>query len=163
MPVAQPRARATGRGGHVRMYSPTTIKTATGKKPHPIVQFKHAVLAAFLAHGGRLIEGPVAVSWVAVFPRPKAMLAKKFCDGRIPHAKKPDRDNIDKAIMDALKGYAWRDDCQVSDGGRLVKRYAGRAESPHVTITIDEVVFYGGLPHALPEEFERDANPKKEA
>jgi Holliday junction resolvase RusA-like endonuclease len=29
---------------------------------------------------------------------------------RLPHTSKPDRDNLDKAVMDALKGIAWIDD-----------------------------------------------------
>jgi Holliday junction resolvase RusA-like endonuclease len=54
---------------------------------------------------------------------------------RTYHAKKPDRDNLDKAVMDALKGLAWIDDSQVCDG-RIIKLIAAGDEQPHVEIRI---------------------------
>lgn len=35
---------------------------------------------------------------------------------QIWHIKKPDRDNLDKAVLDALTGIFWHDDCQVCSG-----------------------------------------------
>jgi Holliday junction resolvase RusA-like endonuclease len=55
---------------------------------------------------------------------------------RLPHDKKPDRDNLDKAFMDALKGLAWLDDAQVCQG-EIRKWIASGYEQPHVTVRIE--------------------------
>lgn len=57
---------------------------------------------------------------------------------RIPHGKKPDRDNCDKSVMDALTGLLWVDDAQVCDG-RLTKWIAAGDEQPHVMIEITPI------------------------
>lgn len=140
IPIAQPRARATqGRGGHARIHEVTHIKNAvTGeRKPHPIAAFKatvkHAARDVFM---GPPLDGPLCVDVLAVFPRPK--LPKKFGAGRLPHTKKPDRDNIDKAILDSLKGIVFADDKQVCDG-RIQKVIAAGDEQPHVEVIITTI------------------------
>lgn len=140
VPVAQPRVRATSRGGHAAVYTQTTIKTTGGvRKPHPIVEFKHAVReAARPKFPDGVLHGPLYVHVEAVFPRPKALQTKKLAGVRMWHQKKPDRDNLDKAVLDALKEIAWVDDCQVCDGGQR-KRYTNPGESPHVVVTIREL------------------------
>ena len=45
-------------------------------------------------------ECPIRVDWQAYFPIPKSK-AKKGLAGK-PHTVKPDRDNVDKGILDAL-------------------------------------------------------------
>lgn len=60
--------------------------------------------------------GPVSLTITAAFPVPvswprwqrQAALA-----GVWPMVVKPDGDNVDKIVGDALNGHAWRDDCQV--------------------------------------------------
>jgi Holliday junction resolvase RusA-like endonuclease len=54
------------------------------------------------------------------------------------HEKKPDLDNLLKALKDALTGLAWRDDSQVCQC-YCEKRYANHDEQPHATITVKEV------------------------
>lgn len=140
VPVAQPRIKAANRGGRASVYTPTTIKSASGvKRPHPIVEFKHAAREAArpLFVEGPLL-GPLFVHVEAVFPRPKALQTKKLAQARLWHQRKPDRDNLDKAVLDALTGIAWADDCQACDGGQR-KRYTNPGESPHVTVTIREL------------------------
>jgi Holliday junction resolvase RusA-like endonuclease len=70
-----------------------------------------------------------------VFPRPQALIWKKRSMPRLWHDKKPDRDNLDKAIMDSLKGLAWVDDAQVCEG-EIRKFIAAGDEQPHAVITI---------------------------
>jgi len=41
----------------------------------------------------------------------------------MPHLTKPDEDNVNKAVKDALNGLIYKDDAQVVDF-RVVKRYA---------------------------------------
>lgn len=53
---------------------------------------------------------PVRLSIVALFERPKGMAGSE----RKPHVKRPDLDNISKALMDAInKAGVWIDDRQV--------------------------------------------------
>ena len=145
VPVAQPRARATSRGGHASMYSPTTVKTTTGKKAHPILAFKSAVRASAFAKGfdgTNLMDAALRVDCCFIFPRPLKLQRKKSPTGRIPHMIKPDRDNLDKAVLDSLTGLVWVDDCQVFSG--LVEKYYGaKGEAPHVSIVITKVEVSG--------------------
>ena len=140
VPVAQPRPRASSRGGHTRVHTPTSIKQADGsRKPHPILAFKATLKhAAALAYQGPPLECPLRVDVTFVMPRPGKLIWKTRAMPRVPHTIKPDRDNLDKAVMDALSGLLWRDDCQVCDG-RIVKVIASGAEQPHVEIVVSEV------------------------
>lgn len=140
VPVAQPRTKATAFNGRARVYDVTTIKSADGsKKPHPIVAFKATVrLAAEMAYQGPPMTGPLNVSVYAVFPRPQNMVWKTKAMPREYHTKKPDRDNIDKAVLDSLKGLLWVDDCQICCG-EVEKWIAAGSEQPHVVITIQEL------------------------
>lgn len=101
VPVAQPRIRATKQG---RVYTPAG----------PVHAFKAAVMAAASEHmDAPILEGPIEL-WVSlIFPRPKNRIWKTRPMPREPHVKRPDLDNVLKAIMDALKGIAWTDDTQV--------------------------------------------------
>lgn len=143
VPVAQPRPRATqGHNGHARMHEVTSIKNPiTGeRKPHPIAAFKATVRQAFeKAHSGAPLQGPLRVNVIAIFPRPKSMLWKTRPMPREPHTIKPDRDNLDKAVLDALKSLAWVDDCQVC-AGEIQKWIAAGNEQPHVEILIESMI-----------------------
>jgi Holliday junction resolvase RusA-like endonuclease len=137
-PVAQPRVKATAFRGKASVYTPTKIKNSDGtKKPHPIVQFKHEVKEACRKeYTAAPLEGPLCVDVYAVFPRKK--FPKKAGEGRIYHIAKPDRDNLDKAILDAMKGIIFADDKQVCRG-MIEKVYAAVDEQPHVEIIVTKL------------------------
>lgn len=70
----------------------------------------------YAANGQQFGEQPVCVIIRANYGVPKSASTKKknaMLLGEIPPTKKPDADNIAKAICDALNGVAWRDDSQV--------------------------------------------------
>ena len=74
---------------------------------------------------------PIDVSWIAYFPIPKSWSKKKraaYC-GKY-HRARPDRDNIDKAILDAL----FENDAVVSKG-TTEKRWDDGA-GPRIEISI---------------------------
>ena len=51
------------------------------------------------------------------FARPQRLLGSKHAAGPIRKGSKPDRDNLDKAVLDALtKAGLWEDDDQVCAG-----------------------------------------------
>lgn len=109
-PIGKGRPRATTRGGHAVVYTPS--RTAAWEDA--------ACVAIMRQARGQVMAGPLAVSIVAVFPRTKAQLA---CDragnvksgaGRLWHVKKPDADNVSKIVLDALvRAGVVEDDCAV--------------------------------------------------
>ena len=124
-PKGQPRARAFSRGGKARVYDPGTAEGWKGQ----IAQAAHL-------HIGYLLDEPVRVDAVFLFARPARLLRKKDPEGRIRHVCKPDRDNLDKAVLDAFTGIGlWRDDCQACSG-IIEKFYAAKGEAPGAEIRI---------------------------
>jgi len=106
LPKAQPRPRFAR--GHA--YNPDTAD-----------DWKAAVEVAAREHlkGRKPIKGPVCVHIMAMFPGLKK--------GGEWHVKKPDVDNVAKAILDALTtAGAWKDDAQVADL-HVSKGYSGQA------------------------------------
>ena len=58
----------------------------------------------------------VIVNMVFGMPIPKSAPKVKqvnMCKGNIRHTKRPDVDNLVKAVLDALNGVAWEDDSQI--------------------------------------------------
>ncbi|APZ81796.1 hypothetical protein vBEliSR6L_31 [Erythrobacter phage vB_EliS_R6L] len=89
-----------------------------------------AVLAAFRrAHPGhKPFAGPVLLRFTAVFETPRSFnkaLREAAARGKLYATKKPDKDNIEKLIVDALNRVAFVDDQQVMGGG--IKRYGSPA------------------------------------
>jgi Holliday junction resolvase RusA-like endonuclease len=135
LPVAQPRQRTRVRpgkqGGFIAQnYTPSAS---------PVNAFKAAVaLMASSSWTGGPIDGPVKLDLEFVFPRPRNLFWKSKAMPRLRHSKKPDRDNLEKALMDALKGITWIDDAQVCDGS-VRKWIASGEEKPGVEVTITEL------------------------
>lgn len=127
VPVAQPRQRATVIAGHVHNYTPRT---------HPVNDFKATVRMAAQAV---MLKGPLAGPiglWVTfVLPRPKYLMFKRKPMPRQRHTAKPDLDNLQKSLKDALAGIAWLDDSQVCEGV-YDKVFASGYETPHVEVEI---------------------------
>ena len=130
MPSLRARAAATRHG--VRMYIDDRVTDAK-------VRISAAVRAAW---GPSRPPLPRDTAWCVdvdfVFERPKSVKRKH-------HTVKPDRDNLDKLVMDGITralvnglGGPWWDDCQVIDGPPR-KRYAGPGEEPHVRIVLSVV------------------------
>lgn len=140
VPVSQPRPQARAFGGHARVHDRTSVKSADGtRKPHPVLAFKATVkMAAEQAYQGPPLTGPLRCDLEFVFPRTSNMIWKSKPMPRVWHTKKPDRDNLDKAVMDSLKGLMWVDDCQVC-AGEIQKWIAAGDEQPHVVITIRQI------------------------
>ena len=147
-PAGQPRAKATIRGRHAGVYTPTTIGKGIDKRPHPAVEFRHAVRSAVLEQIPKdftLLEGPIAVSQMFWFPRPASMTKKKLPNPAVWKSSKPDRDNLDKGCLDCLTGVLWVDDAQVCDG-RIRKAIVEPGQQPGVEILIETL---SGVPTHL--------------
>lgn len=74
---------------------------------------------------------PLSVSWVAYLPMPKSWnrYRRETLQGKL-HRQKPDRDNIDKAVCDAL----WKDDSVIALGS-LEKRWDD-GKGPRIEVTV---------------------------
>lgn len=124
-PVAKGRARSFVRNGHVAHYTPE--KTA---------RYENLVrLAAQQAMCGTPpAEGAVGLIVRAFMGIPKSWSQKKqraAALGEVFPTKRPDLDNIVKAIKDGANGVTWRDDSQVIDV-RASKRYG----APRVEVEV---------------------------
>jgi Holliday junction resolvase RusA-like endonuclease len=103
----RPRFARTGSG--VRTYTPT--ETAA---------YENLVRLAFdRAAGYKQLpkQLPIVLTVHAHCPIPKSY-SKRFREGasldcNVPHPKKPDMDNVVKAVLDGLNGAAFADDAQV--------------------------------------------------
>lgn len=127
VPVAQPRHRASVMGGRVHVYG--------AKSDHPVHAYKATLLhAAREAYDGPPLQGRVQIDLLFLFPRPQRLIWKKRPMPRCEHVTKPDRDNLDKATLDALKGLLFVDDCQVV--GSIDKLYAAGDEQPCVLVSV---------------------------
>lgn len=141
VPVAQPRARATSRNGHASMYTPTTVKRADGsRKAHPIVAFKATVRHALSEiYKGPPLDCSLRIELLFILPRRQGLIWKTKPMPRVPHTSTPDIDNLQKSVMDAMKGLAWRDDALVSEV--IARKWiAAGDEQPRVEIKIEVLV-----------------------
>ncbi len=120
VPQARPRffVRHKGNGHFVGAYDPDRCKT-----------FKEAIAwharTAALKQGLRKpVEGPISINLIFRMGNGK---------GRY-HIKRPDIDNLAKAVKDALKGVVYVDDCQIVEA-HLFKRYGG----PQIRIEVTSI------------------------
>ena len=131
IPKAQPRVKAFVRGGHAGVYTPDSAET-----------WKQAVRLQAIANAPEsAVAHRVCVSLDFFMPRPKAHYKR---DGSVKanqpiwHCKKPDLDNLIKAVTDAITDTqrVWLDDsqiCQIS----ATKTYALNASGCSVRIDAD--------------------------
>ena len=130
-PVAKGRPKFSRQGNFVRSYTPT--KTTNYEN---LVKLSYAEACRGLNNP---LEGEVSMRIDAFFSIPKSTSKKKrelMNTGLINHTKRPDADNIAKAICDALNKVAYADDSQIVH--LEVNKYY--SDIPRVEITIEEVL-----------------------
>ncbi|KEX95155.1 endodeoxyribonuclease RusA [Pseudomonas putida] len=124
--VGKGRPRVSTIGGHARLFTPK--KTANYETL--------IALAAQAAMQGRdLIVGPVLVE-MRIFVSVAASWSKKktaeALQGLVMPTKKPDADNVLKAICDGINGIVFKDDVQVVNVS-MSKRFG---ETPGVLVRV---------------------------
>lgn len=125
-PQGKGRARSTRSGRH---YTPGKTVAYEGLIAHA---------AAEVMQGRPLIDSACAVEIIALFGVPASWSAKRKAQalaGVIKPARKPDFDNIAKAVGDGINGVVWRDDSLAVDGS-VSKRYA---DKPGLVVTVRTV------------------------
>ncbi len=125
-PVGKERPRVTRRGTYTpqktREYENTVrrefLKALNGYRHRAeLVRYAEVYITAFFG---------VPASWSL---KKKNDAYDNIC------TKKPDADNIEKVICDALNGSAYSDDAFVTKL-TIAKRYCGRGEQPRVEVTV---------------------------
>jgi Holliday junction resolvase RusA-like endonuclease len=103
LPVAQPRHRVSCRGGFAKVYLPAD---------HAVHGWKELIAEAASEQIAKVgaMEGALSVELDFMFPAPTRRAEGTW------RVKKPDLDNLTKAVMDALTDAgAWQDDAQVAE------------------------------------------------
>lgn len=129
------RHRVTVVAGHARTYA----DPATRKWEQQVAFAAGSVLPR------QPLEGPIRVDVLILIERPQRLLVRSKRTGELLHASeglmwapvKPDRDNVDKAVLDGLRSH-WRDDSQVVFGG-IAKCYTEATGKPRVIVRISEL------------------------
>lgn len=124
LPLPQGRARARvvqpyGQRAYARFYDPP--RSANWKQT--------IMLQALPYRPAKPSERAIFLRLTFRMPRPKS-LAKRVSQ----HTKKPDLDNLVKAVQDALRGVFYRDDSQIAEL-QAVKRYS---PTPGVTVAVSD-------------------------
>lgn len=130
-PFGKQRPRVVRRGSFSSTYTP---KETVTYENYVKVMFQE------VAKGRRFADSAMLdVRLVAYFGIPKSTSQKKrglMLEGVIRPTKKPDSDNIAKAICDSLNGIAYHDDSAVVDM-QIRKFYS---ETPRVVVKIQQVL-----------------------
>lgn len=138
-PVPQPRHRhrlmkSKGGAQFVKLYTPKR-KLGPRTKGGTVQAWKEAITAALLPlRPAEKWNGPVSLELVFYFSRTQDLLRASAPAGVIRQAVKPDIDNVEKAVMDAMtRCEIWADDSRVSDKASR-KRYHAKGYGPGLRI-----------------------------
>ena len=105
--------------------------------PKKTKDYEREIATAYRTQCRGIFSGAVAIEIHAYYEIPKSASRKRVLDmvsDRERPTKKPDGDNIAKAVCDALNGVAYKDDSQVVD--LTVRKYYSKF--PHVQVFISE-------------------------
>ena len=132
-PVPQGRPRFSRQGGFVKAYDPERSRNYK-----QLVRL-WATNQLKKIDGFKTLQNPLCVEMDFYVGIPTSWSKKKRTEaaqGLIRPVKKPDLDNMYKAVTDALNGLVWADDSIITDV-RLRKRYT--ADTARVEMVIREV------------------------
>lgn len=99
--------------------------------------FKKEIAPLIASKNFDMVEsGAIAVTTQFFIQMPKSWSKKKKeAMNNTYHIAKPDIDNFNKAIYDALSGYAWGDDCQIAVSHSLKKW----AYEPEIIVVVEKL------------------------
>ena len=127
-PVAKGRPRFAKRGNYIQTYTPVKTKT---------YEDEVRLLATKAKGSGSTLEGSVSVFIYISFSVPQSYSKRKreaCLSGEEKHTKKPDLDNVAKAVIDGMNGIIFKDDSQITSL-HVTKVYA---ETPAVEVMVKE-------------------------
>ena len=97
-PVPKGRPRVALRGGYPVTYTPKKTETWENYMRFAAIQYRPE----------KLLEGPLSIKLHFVLIKPKSVPKKR----KYPCVK-PDIDNLEKSVLDALEGLFYRNDSQI--------------------------------------------------
>jgi Holliday junction resolvase RusA-like endonuclease len=134
-----PRPRATSIGGKARLYVPLRVRRAGGWVSTGVKEFREAVAIIVPPLIPVQLDGPIRVDVEYVFTRQAARIWTTKPMPRYRHVTRPDVDNLDKMLYDALTlAGVWSNDWLVC-AGEHEKWHAAGGEEPHTLVTIRSV------------------------
>lgn len=127
-PVGKGRPKFTTANGYARSYT-----------PEKTLNYENLVKTYYsITVGQKKLQGAIKAQIRAYFPIPKSTTKKlraKMETDSYPYTKKPDGDNVIKAILDALNGIAYDDDSQVAEA-KIEKFYS---PNPRAEVLLEEM------------------------
>ena len=108
-PQGKGRPRVGKIGGHARMFTPAKTVAYEGLIAHAAQQ---AMAGAVPMDCACQVQMIITVSVPASWSKKKQAAA---IAGQVMPTKKPDTDNVVKAVFDGMNGVVWRDDVQAVD------------------------------------------------
>ena len=101
--------------------------------------YEKQIRRAFIERGGTMFDGPVHIDieCVAGVQRSASKAARKMrLAGQELSIRKPDLDNVEKCVLDALNGLAYADDVSVMSVRKIKGRYE---ETPRLIVRVREI------------------------
>lgn len=132
LPHAKGRARITTIGGFPRAFTPHKTKVS-------MERIKDDLHALRYVHNAHILRGPFLLIVSYTFHVPKSYSKKKreaCLSGEIFHTAKPDVNNLNSTILDALSGFLYDDD-------RMCVDLHARKQWGHEDKT--EIIIYGKI------------------
>jgi len=108
-PIGKGRPRATTRAGHAALYTPKKTANYESLIAHAAYQ---AMAGAVPLECACQVQLSITVGVPASWSKKKQAAALL---GEVLPTKKPDTDNVVKAVFDGMNGVVWRDDVQAVD------------------------------------------------
>ena len=124
-PKGRPRLGKT-RAGHPVAYTDSSTR-----------QFEALVADTAAQHITSPLEGPLLLDVLIVLPRPKRLMRKKDPEGFVWADKRPDTDNILKALTDGMHT-CYRDDAQIVQVF-AAKVYAEKTGKPRIVVHLAQL------------------------
>lgn len=125
-------------GEPVAKQRPRVMRSGITFTPKKTLNYETLVKELFIISKQPMLEGELKATIIANFQIPKSATKAKRVrmeGGLIRPVKRPDLDNIAKAVLDALNGLAYQDDSQIVR--LVVEKYYSAI--PGAEITIEEV------------------------
>lgn len=127
-PVPKQRPRACKKGKYIQIYTPRETK-----------MYEKKVAKYYKENYSNTdkLKGSLSVEIEGIFTPPISISNKKrneMLEGKVPHTKKPDCDNLGKTPLDGLNGIAYEDDSQINKLS-ISKKFGEKAQ---LNITIWE-------------------------
>ena len=127
IPKVKQRPVFSTRGGNVRIYTPKSTATFENLvKIKAEEQFKHP------------LDGAISLAIRFYLPRPQRLIWKRKPMPEIYSDKRPDIDNLAKAVIDGLNGVAFKDDGQIADL-HITKKFHAGDEEPKTIVMVEKV------------------------